>query len=185
MPEDQPDPAALALLDATRDLADRVWRTLIPSADRAVLAEEIAALAARLDPIERVAPVRTEVASTLPGRGNPLLPPLVRTPGNGRSIGTITYTTAHAGAGPAVHGGNIALLFDDVLGGVANTAAMSRTAYLTVNYRNLTRVGAALTVEGWVERVDGRKILVRGRLLDGEQVCADAEGLFIAVQSYG
>jgi acyl-CoA thioesterase FadM len=45
-------------------------------------------------------------------------------------------------------------------------------------------VGVALVIEGWVERVDGRKISVRGRLLDGERVCAEAEALFVAVQDW-
>ena len=45
-------------------------------------------------------------------------------------------------------------------------------------------MGVELRVEGWVDRVDGRKIYVRGRLLDGERVCAEADGLFVAVQDW-
>ncbi len=58
---------------------------------------------------------------------------------------------------------------------------MSRTASIKVDYRSLTPMHAPLAVEGWVDRVEGRKIHVRARLLDGDRVCADAEGLFIAV----
>jgi acyl-coenzyme A thioesterase PaaI-like protein len=183
MAEDRPDPA-LELLDATRDLADRVWRSLIPPAERAALAVDIAALARRLDPIVEGAPVATEVGATLPGRGHPLLPPLVRRISDGRMTGTVTFTTAHAGAGDAVHGGNVALLFDDVLGAVAASTAMPRTATMTIDYRSLTPVGVELRVEGWIDRVDGRKIYARGRLLDGERVCAEAESLFISVDAW-
>ena len=75
---DAPDPQALELLDATRDLADRVWRSLAPSDVRAAVAAEIRTLAEQLGPFEEEAPVRTDVGMELPGRGHPLLPPMVR-----------------------------------------------------------------------------------------------------------
>jgi acyl-coenzyme A thioesterase PaaI-like protein len=181
---DDPELQALDLLDATRHLADCVWRSLAPPAVRARVAAEVTKLAQQLGPFEESAPVRTEIGGTLPGRGHPLLPPVVRRADPGRTIGTVTFTAAHAGAGDAVHGGHVTLLFDEVLGGVAGTAAASRTASLTVDYRSLTPVGVELTVEGWVERVDGRKIHVRGRLLEGDRVCADAVALFVAVDDW-
>jgi hypothetical protein len=45
-------------------------------------------------------------------------------------------------------------------------------------------MGVELRVEGWVDRVDGRKIFVLGRLLDGQRVCAEANGLFVAVSDW-
>jgi acyl-coenzyme A thioesterase PaaI-like protein len=179
-----PDQQALELLDATRELADRVWRSLAPSDVRAAVALEIRRLSGQLGPFEAVAPVRTDVGSELPGRGHPLLPPMVRVTDGGRTIGTVTYTDAHAGAGEAVHGGQVMLLFDEMLGGVAGSVTASRTASLTVDYRSLTPMGVELRVEGWVDRVEGRKIYVRGRLLDGERVCAEADGLFVAVRDW-
>ncbi|HXY91850.1 MAG TPA: PaaI family thioesterase [Acidimicrobiia bacterium] len=179
-----PDPDALALLDATRDLADRVWRSQASPAARAAVAAEVARLVAQLGPFDEEAPVRTELGGALPGRGHPLLPPMVHGGDGRRRIGTVTYTRAHAGAGDAVHGGQVTLLFDEMLGGVAGTAAASRTASLTVHYRSLTPMGTELAVEGWVDRVEGRKIYVRGRLLDGDRVCAEAEGLFVAVDDW-
>jgi acyl-coenzyme A thioesterase PaaI-like protein len=181
---DGPDPQALELLDATRDLADRVWRSLAPPDVRAEVAAEIRKLGERLGPFEREAPVRTAIGGELPGRGHPLMPPLLRREEDGRTVGTVTYTDAHAGAGEAVHGGQITLLFDDLLGGIASEVARSRTAYLNVDYRSLTPMGVSLRVEGWVDRVEDRKIFTRGRLLDGERVCAEAEGLFVAVSDY-
>ena len=181
---DGPDPQALELLDATREFADRVWRSLAPPDVRARVAADVRKLAEQLGPFEDAAPVRTEVGSELPGRGHPLLPPMVRQVDGERTIGTVTYTDAHAGAGDAVHGGQVMLLFDEMLGGVAGSVAASRTASLTVDYRNLTPIGVELRIEGWVDRVDGRKIYVRGRLLDGEAVCAEAAGLFVAVSDW-
>lgn len=179
-----PDQQALELLDATRELADRVWRSLAPPDVRAAVAVEIRRLSEQLGPFEAVAPVRTDVGMELPGRGHPLLPPMVRVTDGGRTIGTVTYTDAHAGAGEAVHGGQVMLLFDEMLGAVAGTVTASRTASLTVDYRSLTPMGVELRVEGWVDRVDGRKIYVRGRLLEGERVCAEADGLFVAVRDW-
>jgi acyl-coenzyme A thioesterase PaaI-like protein len=181
---DGPDPQALELLDATRDFADRVWRSLAPPEIRAAVAAEIRKLGEQLGPFERAAPVRTEIGGELPGRGHPLMPPMLRREQDGRTVGTVTYTDAHAGAGEAVHGGQVTLLFDDLLGGVAGAVATSRTAYLNVDYRSLTPMGVTLRVEGWVDRVEDRKIFVRGRLLDGERVCAEAEGLFVAVSHW-
>ena len=181
---EQPDPRALELFDATRHLADRVWCSLAPPERRAAVAAEITKLAEQLGPFEESAPVRTELGGPLPGRGHPLLPPIVRRYGDGRTLGTVTYTHAHLGAGDAVHGGQVTLLFDEVLGAVAGSAAASRTASLTVHYRSLTPVGVELTIEGWVDRVDGRKIYVRGTLLEGARVCAEAEGLFVAVDDW-
>jgi acyl-coenzyme A thioesterase PaaI-like protein len=181
---DESESGARELLDATRELADRVWRSHASPGVRADVARGVRALSERLGPFEPGAPVRTPIGGVLPGRGHPLLPPLVHAGDGGRVIGTVTYTDAHAGAGDAVHGGQVTLLFDEVLGAVAGTAAPSRTASLTVHYRSLTPMGAPLTVEGWVDRVDGRKIFVQGRLLDGERVCAEAEGLFVAVDDW-
>ena len=178
---DEPQPSARELLDATRELADRVWRSHASPDVRAAVAREVRALSERLGPFEVGAPVRTPIGGVLPGRGHPLLPPIVHAGDGDRVIGTVTYTDAHAGAGEAVHGGQVTLLFDEVLGAVAGTAAPSRTASLTVHYRSLTPMGVPLTVEGWVDRVDGRKVFVRGRLLDRDRVCAEAEALFVAV----
>ena len=181
---DGADSQARELLDATRHLADCVWRSHAPPEVRGEVADELARLAERLGPFEEEAPVRTEIGGPLPGRGHPLLPPVVRCADPGRVIGTVTYTSVHAGAGEAVHGGQVMLLFDEVLGGVAGAEAASRTASLTVDYRSLTPMGTELTVEGWVDRVDGRKINVSGRLLDGDRVCAEAHGLFVAVADW-
>ena len=178
------DPDALELLDATRHLADRVWRSHASPEVRAEVAAEIRRLAEQLAPFAVEAPVQTPLGAPLPGRGHPLLPPVLRTHSDRGLTGTVTFTDAHLGAGSAVHGGQVTLLFDEVLGGVAATAAPSRTASLTVHFRSLTPFATPLRIEGWVERVEGRKIFVRGRLLDGDRVCAEAECLFLAVQDW-
>ncbi|MHB1711905.1 MAG: PaaI family thioesterase [Acidimicrobiales bacterium] len=73
------------------------------------------------------------------------------------------------------------MLFDDVLGRLANSVGggIGRTAYLKVNYRKITPIGVELQVEGSVDQVEGRKRWVSARLLDGDTLIADAEGLFV------
>ena len=54
-----------------------------------------------------------------------------------------------------------------------------RTAFLHVNYRQIVPVEKDLQVDAGIDRVEGRKIFVAGRLLDGEDVLAEAEALFV------
>jgi hypothetical protein len=79
-----------------------------------------------------------------------------------------------------VHGGMIALAFDEVLG-IANIAGEhpGMTARLTVHYRKPTPLFHDLTLRAAVDRVEGRRIMSRAELWDGETLTAQAEGLFV------
>jgi acyl-coenzyme A thioesterase PaaI-like protein len=84
----------------------------------------------------------------------------------------------------AVHGGFIAVLFDELLGHHANSvtsvpAAVSRTASLTVTYRALTPIDQSLACSAELVRRDGRKLWMRGALHHDGNVLATAEGLWI------
>ena len=118
----------------------------------------------------------------LPGRGNPMLPAFVLTDDTATVVrGLVTFRQFHLGAGGAAHGGAITLLFDEILGRLSNPVGlpMARTAYLTVNYRQIAPIGVELSLEAGVDREDGRKRWITGRLLHGAAVVADAEGLFV------
>jgi acyl-coenzyme A thioesterase PaaI-like protein len=119
----------------------------------------------------------------LPNRGNILQVPaeLAKTDDD-KVTGTIGFRRFHLGRNGAVHGGSIAMLFDSLLGYTAAKLTRSpyqRTAYLHVNYRQIVPIEKELQVEAGIERIDGRKIFVEGRILDGETVLADAEALFV------
>jgi acyl-coenzyme A thioesterase PaaI-like protein len=120
----------------------------------------------------------------LPGRGSPLLVPYIEEEeSDGHVRGRVTFRPFHLGGNGAAHGGTLPLLFDDVLGRLANSmgGGIGRTAYLKVNYRKITPIGVELQVEGSVDRIEGRKRWVSARLLDGDALIADAEGLFVAL----
>lgn len=85
----------------------------------------------------------------------------------------------------AVHGGAIALLFDEILGTLANanSPVLARTAYLHVDYRAIAAINDRLTVKAEIVSIQGRKRLVRASLDDPVGgACATAEGLFVALQ---
>lgn len=122
----------------------------------------------------------------LPNRGNILQVPtfLTRTE-DGRIAGEAEFRRFYLGRNGAAHGGAVALLFDSVLGYTAFKLTKNRyqrTAFLHLNYRNIAPVEKKLQVEAGIDRVDGRKIFVAGRLLDGEKVLAEAEALFVKLK---
>jgi len=120
----------------------------------------------------------------LPERGQSLSPPLhVLEYDQDRLTLTTMFGRFHSGIG-AVHGGAVALLFDDVLGRLADLGdgPPSRTAWLRVDYRSLTPVQEPLTVRATVTERTGRKRFLEATLCCGERLCAQAQGLFVAVR---
>lgn len=121
----------------------------------------------------------------LPGRAQLLTPAYtVVELDDVRATGRVRFGRHHLGSNGAVHGGAIPLLFDDLLGRMALTAGRpkSRTAYLHVEYRSITPIDADLWIEAWFEREEGRKRFLRGVLKHNERVCAEANGLFVALR---
>jgi acyl-coenzyme A thioesterase PaaI-like protein len=119
----------------------------------------------------------------LPGRGLPLLPPFVIDEEDERSLrGRVTFTRFYLGGNGAAHGGSQPLLFDDLLGRVVNhhQDGVARTASLTVNYRRVTPLDVELTVEGSLDRIDGRKRFASARLFDPAGVLlSDCAAMFL------
>lgn len=137
----------------------------------------------RLDPLVTDEPnqVNGRVLQ-LPVRGHAMLPQLVVSHRDHERLeGTVTFGRWFMGGGMAAHGGAVTLMFDEALGNLAGPAAkgMTRTAYLKVDYRALTPIDVELTTHVWVERIEGRKLYLRGELRHGDVVCAEAEGLFL------
>ena len=118
----------------------------------------------------------------LPVRGHGMLPAVVaKTAGGGQVEGAVTFGRWFMGGGMAVHGGVVSVLFDEVLGILASVAAKSitRTAYLHTDYRALTPIDVELDVSAWIDRIEGRKIFVKGELRHGDVVCAEADAMFL------
>jgi len=116
------------------------------------------------------------------GALSPLAPPLHCRWEPPTAIGEVCFTAPYEGPPGCVHGGMIAAAFDQVFN-VANLmlGTAGPTASLQLHYRRPTPLQVPLRFEGWQDRVEGRRVYTRGRLLAGDRVTVEAEGLFVLV----
>jgi acyl-coenzyme A thioesterase PaaI-like protein len=97
-------------------------------------------------------------------------------------IGRVRFGAAYEGPPGCVHGGYVAATFDEILGmAQALSGKRGMTGTLTVRYRHPTPLHRELRFEGTLVRQEGRKIYTVGRCLAGDQLTAEADGLFITV----
>lgn len=187
VPTDKGGPDYGRFVEAVRTLQDHAKAVDAPDdvINRAAgLIEDVTALLAPYWADEWTSPSGRRL--DLPNRGNILQVPaeLAKTD-DGRVRGTAEFRRFHLGRNGALHGGSIAMLFDSVLGYTAAKLTRSpyqRTAYLHVNYRQIVPVEKELQVDAGIERIDGRKIFVEGRITDGDAVLADGEALFVRLR---
>jgi Thioesterase superfamily len=90
------------------------------------------------------------------------------------------FGAAYEGPPSYVHGGWIACTFDEILG-IANIASgqPGMTGRLTIHYRRPTPLFRELRVRAWVDRVEGRRVLSRAEMFEGDTLTAEADGVFI------
>jgi acyl-coenzyme A thioesterase PaaI-like protein len=83
-----------------------------------------------------------------------------------------------------VHGGAIAAVLDEAMGAVCwMLGHRVLGARITVNYLQRTPLGFDGWVDAWIERVEGRKVFIAARLMDGQGArYADSEGLFVMLR---
>ncbi|MET9202905.1 PaaI family thioesterase [Gordonia sp. NPDC003585] len=147
------------------------------------LIDELAAINAKLAAVridEWHSPAGTRI--DLPSRGNITLPPYTVDSYSEEGVhATLTFRDFHLGGNNAAHGGHIAVAFDDLAGFASAVAiqGVSRTAYLTVQYRSITPLNKPLQCHTWADKIDGRKVYLKGTLHDGDRLCAEMDGLFI------
>lgn len=80
------------------------------------------------------------------------------------------------------HGGSMAAVLDEVLGLAAWTAGYSIVVgNLNISFRNMLPLGTVVTVETKVVSAQGRKVMVHGRICQGDTVFASAECLCITI----
>jgi len=181
--------------DAVRELIERMVATQAPPEVFHGVADDLRAVAARLAEYPQgplyfgyaeAANADTVAGpfdnSPLLGKANPLAPPLHLAVEGDRVRGTATFGSAYEGPPGCVHGGFVAAAFDELLG-LAQTIGGNpgMTGRLIVHYRTPTPLRTELRLEGWIERVDGRKTICHGTIHAGDRLCAESEGLFVAV----
>ncbi len=119
----------------------------------------------------------------LPGLGHPLLPPWTVTESGPNGV-TMEghFTRSHVGGNNAVHGGMIPLFYDWLFGMVVSTGGTppTRTAYLHVDYRNITPIDEPLTARGRITGIDGRKIFISATMTAADgMLLTEANGLMV------
>lgn len=178
-------------IDAVRALQDHARAADAPDeviTEAADLLEKVSALLAPFDADEWASPSGRRM--DLPMRGNILTIPMQLRNGalkgtDGRVHGEARFARFHLGRNGAVHGGALGMLFDSVLGltaAVLTGNPRQRTAYLKIDYRHIVPVDKELQFDAGVDRVDGRKIFVSGRLTDGERLLTEADALFVRLK---
>ena len=172
------------MIEALRLVQERIAAASPPDdvvADTAVVLEKLAATLAPFEVEEaEQAPYQVE----LPGRDQALVPVMHLEEWDPQHVSAcLTLGRFYLGAGGAAHGGVLGLVFDELLGRLANTGrSRSRTAYLHVNYRAITPIGPELRVSARVDRIEGRKRFLTGTIHHGDTLTADAEGLFVELR---
>lgn len=167
---------------AMRRAQDLAVSTDMPDWDAA--ADRVEDLIAHLAPHEK--PGGTAPAgrvASLPGAGSILMPPWeIRRFGPEEVVAGVAFSRYHVGGNNAVHGGMVAMMFDVMCGIIIHAIGrpISRTAFLHVDYRNITPIDVPLTVRGWASRMEGRKTFVNAELTDGSgTLLAEANGLMV------
>lgn len=174
-------------IDAVRSLQDHARAADAPDeviTEAADLVEKVSALLAPFDADEWASPSGRRM--DLPMRGNILTIPMSTHKGeDGRIHGQARFARFHLGRNGAVHGGALGMLFDSILGLSASVLTgnpRQRTAYLKIDYRHIVPVEKELRFDAGIDRVDGRKIFVSGRLTDGDQLLTEADALFVRLK---
>lgn len=147
------------------------------------LADRLEAVGTRVEPADYGSWGSLDHIGTNPvtGNRNPVAPPLetVMFP-DGVVRADLVLGTEYQGPPGCVHGGIVALLFDELLG-LANAAAktVAMTVDLRITYKSPTPLHTPLLFEAKQERREGRKIWTTATVSSGETVCATAEGMFV------
>ena len=186
------------IADQARELVHRIYQLETEAADDEGLAaveqrlSEVNALLGQLPDLSRFGGATSAPGedsnlferSPLTGRSNPLAAPLHLEFVGERTVGHAIYREAYEGPANLVHGGVVIAAFDDLLGVAQSASGLAgMTGTLTVRLRRPTPLHERIDYEAEVDRVEGRKIFVRGlSTLDGE-LLAEAEGIFIAAPS--
>lgn len=174
------------LLDSVRSMLDHLAAALLDEATAREVKHQVDVVRDRL---ANYAVAESDQVfahrQDLPVHGQTFVPPyVVRSADRDQVRATVTFGRYFLGANAAVHGGAITLLFESLLGMLANSGGrrFGRAAYTHVDFRAVTPVGRELTVHAWFESEVGRKRVLRGEIRDGEVLCVEAEGLVVELR---
>ena len=123
--------------------------------------------------------------SPVVGPLNPIAPKIAFELKDREYHATHVFEPQFNGPPTAVHGGIVALVFDELLGALGAILEVGGfTGTLKVVYRSLTPLHQPVRMRSWIEGEEGVKTFIKGTMHttdpDGtERLCAEAEGIFI------
>ena len=99
----------------------------------------------------------------------------------GRATAVFRPRPEHVGAGDSLHGGLAATVLDETMvwAGILQERVLSVTGTLNLRFLRPLYVTDTITAIGWVEERRGRRLRLSGRLEAGEEVAAEANGLYL------
>ncbi|CAM8623556.1 PaaI_thioesterase domain containing protein [Acidimicrobiia bacterium] len=111
---------------------------------------------------------------------NPIAPPIDFGFDGERMHATANLGAQYNGPPGMVHGGIIALVFDELLGATNVCHGLGGfTGTLSIRYERPTPIETDLVLEAWIDRTEGRKVFTVGTITFNGEVTARAEGIFI------
>lgn len=198
MPADPTTDAALErLAERVRELIDHVVRSGATPDELDRCSAQVEELTATIAPGARPAgpgalprvrharePHRFLPRSMVSGTLNPLAPPVRMEVQEDRVVGRATFSNPYEGPPGYVHGAMVAGVLDQVLA-FANLASghYGFTATLTIRYHRPTPLFREIRFEARFDRVEGKRIYTVGQVFDGAVLTAEAEGLFVAIDT--
>lgn len=106
-----------------------------------------------------------------------------RRSGDGHFVGHVWFGPLCQGPPRHAHGGAVAAVLDEIMGLSCWAQGHSVVAgRLSIAYRKPVPLERWLVAEGHIDKVSGRKLTTRGRILTPQAtVLADADGLFVEI----
>ena len=115
------------------------------------------------------------------GKSNPIAPDFNIWIEGDKAFGRVNMGWQYEGPPNCVHGGFIAAVFDQFLGIAQRiTKQPGFTGQLNVSYLKPTPLNIELHLEGWVEKIDGRKSFLISEMWADDILTARCEGIFIS-----
>ncbi len=97
-------------------------------------------------------------------------------------FGRIFFGKATQGPPGHAHGGSIAAVLDEAMGFSAWVQGHPVVAAkIEIEFFQLLPVNSVVTVEAWIERVEGRKVHAAGKIYNGDKLFSSSRGLFIII----
>ena len=118
--------------------------------------------------------------SWITGQSNPISPLAVLTEIDDQVRATVCFDNGYVGAPGWVHGGAVASVFDQLMGFVLICeGSPCVTAELSVRYHHPTPSHRELVFNAWMEREDGRYVVLKATCHHGTQHTATADATFV------